>query len=95
MLCCRTRLIDAVQAFEATFPTVTLRLHVEALKQAARRRRLASAVDDCGGLLPAGDVLRPAVVVPAYERAIAPDNLPAVTGGAVVIHACWPTKQIH
>ncbi|MEI9985636.1 MAG: hypothetical protein WDN69_22110 [Aliidongia sp.] len=25
------RLVDAVQAFEATFPTVTLRLHVEAL----------------------------------------------------------------
>jgi hypothetical protein len=27
-----TRLVDAVQAFEATFPTVKLRLHVEALK---------------------------------------------------------------
>ena len=26
-----TRLVDAVQAFEATFPTVKLRLHVEAL----------------------------------------------------------------
>ena len=37
-----TRLIDAVQAFEATFPTVTLRLHVEALSavtQLVRRRR--------------------------------------------------------
>jgi hypothetical protein len=27
-----------------------------ACKQAARRRRLASAVDDCGGLLPDGGV---------------------------------------
>jgi hypothetical protein len=30
------------------------------------------AVDDCGGLLPAGDGLRPAVVVLADERGIAP-----------------------
>src|SRR5689334_4565371 len=32
----RERLVDAVQAFEATYPTVKLRLHVEALSAVAQ-----------------------------------------------------------
>ena len=43
------RLIDAVQAFEATFPTVTLRLHVEALSAVAQLVRRDSAIIGIGG----------------------------------------------
>jgi DNA-binding transcriptional LysR family regulator len=46
------RLIDAVQAFEATFPTVTLRLHVEALSAVAQLvRRDGGMIGIGGGLL--------------------------------------------
>jgi DNA-binding transcriptional LysR family regulator len=43
------RLIDAVQAFEATFPTVRLRLHVEALSAAAQLVRNSMAMVGVGG----------------------------------------------
>jgi DNA-binding transcriptional LysR family regulator len=43
------RLIDAVQAFEATFPTVTLRLHVEALSAVAQLVRRDGAMIGIGG----------------------------------------------
>jgi DNA-binding transcriptional LysR family regulator len=43
------RLVDAVQAFEATFPTVTLRLHVEALSAVAQLVRQGGAIIGVGG----------------------------------------------
>jgi DNA-binding transcriptional LysR family regulator len=43
------RLVDAVQAFEATFPTVTLRLHVEALSAVAQMVRQGGAMIGIGG----------------------------------------------
>ena len=46
------RLVDAVQAFEATFPTVKLRLHVEALGAVAQSvRRDGTMIGIGGGLL--------------------------------------------
>jgi DNA-binding transcriptional LysR family regulator len=43
------RLVDAVQAFEATFPTVTLRLHVEALSAVRQLVRQGGATIGVGG----------------------------------------------
>ena len=43
------RLVDAVQAFEATFPTVKLRLHVEALSAVAQLVRSGAAMIGVGG----------------------------------------------
>jgi DNA-binding transcriptional LysR family regulator len=43
------RLIDAVQAFEAVFPTVMLRLHVEALSAVAQMVRAGGAIIGVGG----------------------------------------------
>lgn len=45
----RERLVDAVQAFEATFPTVKLRLHVEALSAVAQLVRQGGAMIGVGG----------------------------------------------
>ena len=46
------RLVDAVQAFEANFPTVTLRLHVEALSAVPQFVRQGGAmIGVAGGLL--------------------------------------------
>jgi DNA-binding transcriptional LysR family regulator len=43
------RLVAAVQAFEVTFPTVTLRLHVEALSAVAQLVRQGGAMIGIGG----------------------------------------------
>src|ERR1700734_2058552 len=43
------RLVDAVQAFEATFPTVKLRLHVEALSAVAQLVQSGGADIGIGG----------------------------------------------
>ncbi|HEY4041959.1 MAG TPA: LysR family transcriptional regulator [Rhodopila sp.] len=43
------RLVDAVQAFEATFPTVTLALHVEALSAVPQLVRQGGATIGVGG----------------------------------------------
>ena len=43
------RLVDAVQAFEANFPAVTLRLHVEALSAVAQLVRQNGAMIGVGG----------------------------------------------
>ena len=43
------RLVDAVQAFEATFPTVKLRLHVEVLSAVAQLVRGGMAMVGVGG----------------------------------------------
>ena len=43
------RLVDAVRAFEATFPTVKLRLHVEALSAVAQLVRRGGAMIGVGG----------------------------------------------
>lgn len=43
------RLVDAVQAFEATFPTVSLRLHVEALSAVPQLVRRGGAMIGVGG----------------------------------------------
>jgi DNA-binding transcriptional LysR family regulator len=45
----RERLVDAVQAFEATFPTVKMRLHVEALSGVAQLVRQGGAMIGVGG----------------------------------------------
>ena len=46
-----SRLVDAVQAFEATFPTVTLRLYVEALGAVAQLVQAGIAGIGIGGTL--------------------------------------------
>jgi DNA-binding transcriptional LysR family regulator len=46
-----SRLVDAVQAFEAEFPTVTLRLHVEALSAVAQLVQAGIAGIAVGGVL--------------------------------------------
>jgi DNA-binding transcriptional LysR family regulator len=46
-----SRLVDAVQAFEAEFPTVTLRLHVEALGAVAQLVQAGIAGIGVGGVL--------------------------------------------
>src|SRR6202012_6024922 len=43
------RLVDALQAFEATFPTVKLRLHVEALSAVPQLVRNGMAMVGVGG----------------------------------------------
>ena len=45
----RERLVDAVQAFETVFPTVKLRLHVEALNSVAQLVRRGGAMIGIGG----------------------------------------------
>jgi DNA-binding transcriptional LysR family regulator len=45
------RLVDAVQAFEAQFPTVTLRVHVEALGAVAQLVQAGTAGIGIGGVL--------------------------------------------
>ncbi|GGF42183.1 LysR family transcriptional regulator [Aliidongia dinghuensis] len=80
------RLVDAVQAFEATFPTVKLRLHVEALSAVAQSVRRDGAMIGIGGglldiepgleLIHVGDVEMIPVAAPnhplAQSRPVAP-----------------------
>src|SRR5262249_54877335 len=46
------RLVDAVQAFEAEFPTVTLRVYVEALSAVAQLVQAGTAGVGIGGMFP-------------------------------------------
>jgi DNA-binding transcriptional LysR family regulator len=76
-----TRLIDAVQAFEATFPTVKLRLHVEALSAVAQLVRNGVATVGVGGgvlatepdleLIHVGEVEMISVAAPHHPLALA------------------------
>ena len=76
------RLVDAVHAFEATFPTVTLRLYVEALSAAAQLVRQGGAmIGVAGGLLDVepdldmvhvGDVTMIPVAAPHHPLACGP-----------------------
>ena len=75
------RLVDAVQAFEATFPTVNLRLHVEALSAVAQLVRNGMAAVGVGGgvlateadleLTHVGDVEMIPVAAPHHPLALA------------------------
>jgi DNA-binding transcriptional LysR family regulator len=75
------RLVDAVQAFEATFPTVKLRLHVEALGAVAQLVRNGMAMIGVGGgalaavsdleLIHVGDVEMIPVAAPHHPLALA------------------------
>lgn len=75
------RLVDAVQAFEATFPTVKLRLHVEALSAVAQLVRNGRAMVGVGGgvratesdleLIHVGDVEMIPVAAPHHPLALA------------------------
>lgn len=75
------RLVDAVQAFEATFPTVKLRLHVEALSAVAQLVRNGMARVGIGGgvlatepdleLIHVGDVEMISVAAPHHPLAVA------------------------
>jgi DNA-binding transcriptional LysR family regulator len=75
------RLVDAVQAFEATFPTVKLRLHVEALSAVAQLVRNGIAMIGIGGgvlatvsdleLIHVGDVEMIPVAAPHHPLALA------------------------
>ena len=75
------RLVDAVQAFEATFPTVKLRLHVEALSAVAQLVRTGVATVGVGGgilasepdleLIHVGDVDMISVAAPHHPLALA------------------------
>ena len=76
-----SRLVDAVQAFEATFPTVKLRLHVEALSAVAQLVRKGMAMVGVGGgvlatepdleLIHVGDVEMIPVAAPHHALALA------------------------
>jgi DNA-binding transcriptional LysR family regulator len=75
------RLVDAVQAFEAMFPTVKLRLHVEALGAVAQVIRNRMAMVGIGGgmlatepdleLIHVGDVQMIPVAAPHHPLALA------------------------
>ena len=75
------RLVDAVQAFEATFPTVKLRLHVEALSAVAQLVRNGMAMVGVGGgvlatepdleFIHVGDVEMIPVAAPHHPLALA------------------------
>ncbi|WP_304171881.1 LysR family transcriptional regulator [Phenylobacterium aquaticum] len=75
------RLVDAAQAFEATFPTVKLRLHVEALSAVAQLVRAGVATVGVGGgihatepdleLIHVGDVDLIPVAAPGHPLALA------------------------
>lgn len=75
------RLVDAAQAFEATFPTVKLRLHVEALSAVAQLVRAGMATVGIGGgilatepdleLIHVGDVKLIPVAAPRHPLALA------------------------
>ncbi|AVQ04544.1 LysR family transcriptional regulator [Caulobacter segnis] len=75
------RLVDAAQAFEATFPTVKLRLHVEALSAVAQLVRAGEAMVGIGGgihatetdleLIHVGDVDLIPVAAPRHPLALA------------------------
>lgn len=75
------RLVDAVQAFEAIFPTVKLRLHVEALSAVAQLVRNGMAMVGVGGgvlatepdleLIHVGDVEMIPVAAPHHPLALA------------------------
>jgi DNA-binding transcriptional LysR family regulator len=75
------RLVDAVRAFEATFPTVTLRLHVEALSAVAQLVRKGMAIVGVGGgvlvteadleLIHVGEVEMIPVAAPHHPLALA------------------------
>ena len=83
------RLVDAVQAFEARFPTVKLRLHVEALSAVAQLVRGGMATVGVGGgvlatepdleLIHVGDVEMIPVAAPHHPLALA---RPVPTGAA-------------
>ena len=75
------RLVDAVQAFEATFPTVKLRLHVETLSAVAQLVRNGMAMVGVGGgvlatepdleLIHVGEVEMIPVAAPHHPLALA------------------------
>jgi len=75
------RLVDAVQAFEATFPTVKLRLHVETLSAVAQLVRSGMAMVGVGGgvlatepdleLIHVGEVEMIPVAAPHHPLALA------------------------
>lgn len=81
-----SRLVDAVQAFEASFPTVTLRLHVEALGAVAQLVQTGIAGIGVGGALhttmpgierlQVGEVEMIAVAVPRHPLARNQPKLP-------------------
>ena len=80
------RLVDAVQAFEATFPTVKLRLYVEALSAVAQLIRQGGAMIGIGGglfevepdleLLHVGEVEMIPVAAPNHPLARSRPNPP-------------------
>lgn len=80
------RLVDAVQAFEATFPTVKLRLHVEALSAVAQLVRQRFAIVGVGGglleteadieLVHLGDIEMIPVAAPHHPLALSRPNPP-------------------
>jgi DNA-binding transcriptional LysR family regulator len=82
----RERLVDAVQAFEVKFPTVTLRLHVEALSAVAQLVRQGGAMIGVGGgvldvepdleLVHVGDVEMIPVASPHHPLARSRPNAP-------------------
>ena len=83
------RLVDAVRAFEATFPTVNLRLHVEALSAVAQLVRSGAAMVGVGGgvlatepdleLVHVGEVAMIPVAAPHHPLALA---RPVLAGAA-------------
>lgn len=80
------RLVDAVQAFEATFPTVKLRLYVEALSAVAQMVRKGDAMIGVGGgllevepeleLVHVGDIEMIPVAAPNHPLARSRPNAP-------------------
>jgi DNA-binding transcriptional LysR family regulator len=80
------RLVDAVRAFEATFPTVKMRLHVEALSAVAQLVRQSGAMIGVGGglldvepdleLIHIGNVEMIPVAAPNHPLSLSRPNAP-------------------
>jgi DNA-binding transcriptional LysR family regulator len=80
------RLVDVVRAFEASFPTVKMRLHVEALSAVAQLVRQGGAMIGVGGglldvepdleLIHIGDVEMIPVAAPNHPLALSRPNVP-------------------
>jgi DNA-binding transcriptional LysR family regulator len=89
------RLVDAVQAFEATFPTVKLKLYVEALSAVAQLVRSGMAMIGVGGAVLANEPDLELVHVGEVEMiSVASPNHPLALARPVPIGAARRHRQL-
>jgi DNA-binding transcriptional LysR family regulator len=90
-----SRLVDAVQAFEATFPTVKLRLHVEALSAVPQLVQAGVAKIGVGGGLYATDPGLEQIYVGDVEMIpVAAPNHPLARGNPNALGAARGHRQL-